>query len=159
MTIAPKASTPHDGFSQPYDPVVASGVPVVVASHPVASPSVPVVGATASSVPVVPVVTATTNGVTITPGGAPFDLRNGGDLRRDRDPTRCICPNCNQQVVSKIDYEPGLLTWGLCGFICCIGCWIGCQFIPFCVDETKDIRHSCPRCGFALGTRHAIGGN
>ena len=62
------------------------------------------------------------------------------------------CPTCNESVMTTISYEPGGMTWLLCFIIALFCGWIFCLcLIPFCLDGTKDVVHSCPRCNRALG--------
>jgi len=42
--------------------------------------------------------------------------------------------------------------WMMWWCVLCFRCWL-CSCIPFCVDDCKDIVHTCPSCGFVLG-RH-----
>ncbi|OQV19790.1 putative Lipopolysaccharide-induced tumor necrosis factor-alpha factor-like protein [Hypsibius exemplaris] len=67
------------------------------------------------------------------------------------NPTMVNCPNCSQQVVSVTEFENGTLTWLWVGGLCLIGCWAGCCLIPLCVDETKDVLHTCPNCRNFIG--------
>ncbi|KAM9393640.1 lipopolysaccharide-induced tumor necrosis factor-alpha factor homolog isoform 2-T2 [Pholidichthys leucotaenia] len=60
-------------------------------------------------------------------------------------PAPVKCPYCNQEVVTAIDYAPGLLAWFVCGGLALIGCCL-CSWIPFCVDSFKDVEHYCPSC-------------
>ena len=121
--VDPEAGVPMV-VSQPAAPVITKGVPVPT--------PVPVVSATAApgsgGAQPVPVVGATAQ------GGVNLDLVN---LDRRSSPTRCKCPNCRQEVVSRVDYEPGGLTWLISGILCLFGCWLGCCLIPFCVDDCK----------------------
>ncbi|TFK24332.1 hypothetical protein FA15DRAFT_592584 [Coprinopsis marcescibilis] len=59
------------------------------------------------------------------------------------------CPNCKQNIVTKIEHISGSTThlWALvaCAFIC-----LPC--IPYLVNESKDVRHSCTSCGTTLAT-------
>ncbi|KAI5933199.1 LITAF domain-containing protein [Manis javanica] len=41
---------------------------------------------------------------------------------------------------------PGDLTWLLCTGLLVFGCFLGCCFIPFCVDSLMDVKHTCPVC-------------
>ena len=53
------------------------------------------------------------------------------------------CPTHGTPSHTNMVAEPGLGTWLLCLGLCCIGCDLGCCFIPFCVDDAKDIDHHC----------------
>ncbi|CAI9547751.1 unnamed protein product [Staurois parvus] len=65
-------------------------------------------------------------------------------------PTSCMCPVCRQNVVSRVEYNTGLLTWLIFGILLLFGCWLGCCLIPFCVDSCKDVDHFCPNCNHHL---------
>ena len=41
--------------------------------------------------------------------------------------------------------------------LCCVGCDLGCCFIPFCINDLKDANHDCPNCGSRIGTKKLIG--
>ncbi|RNA17581.1 lipopolysaccharide-induced tumor necrosis factor-alpha factor [Brachionus plicatilis] len=65
-------------------------------------------------------------------------------------------PYCLAEIITKIDYKSGLTNWLACGGICISGLcllfpWFGCQFIPFCINDLKDVVHSCPNCKKELG--------
>ncbi|OQV19789.1 putative Lipopolysaccharide-induced tumor necrosis factor-alpha factor-like protein [Hypsibius exemplaris] len=67
------------------------------------------------------------------------------------NPSLINCPTCSQKVMSVTQYENGLLTWLGVGGLCLIGCWAGCCLIPLCINDTKDVVHTCPNCGTLLG--------
>ncbi|XP_044289131.1 lipopolysaccharide-induced tumor necrosis factor-alpha factor isoform X2 [Varanus komodoensis] len=67
-------------------------------------------------------------------------------------PVQMCCPSCNQMVVTQLVHHAGALTWLSCGGLCLLGCWIGCCFIPFCIDALQDVDHHCPNCRALLGT-------
>ena len=56
---------------------------------------------------------------------------------------RMTCPTHGTPSHTNPVAEPGLGTWLLCLGLCFIGCDLGCCFIPFCVDDAKDIQHPC----------------
>ncbi|KAK2147508.1 hypothetical protein LSH36_549g01080 [Paralvinella palmiformis] len=61
-------------------------------------------------------------------------------------PVQTNCPSCHAEIITSIEFETGTLTWLLCVIICLVGCDLGCCFIPFCVDQCKDVVHRCPNC-------------
>ncbi|KAM4024800.1 LITAF domain-containing protein-like isoform 1-T2 [Anomaloglossus baeobatrachus] len=65
-------------------------------------------------------------------------------------PVSCTCPVCRQNVVTRIEYNTGLLVWLIFGILCLLGCWLGCCLIPFCLDSCKDVDHYCPNCNHHL---------
>ncbi|CAL8087605.1 unnamed protein product [Calicophoron daubneyi] len=62
-----------------------------------------------------------------------------------------VCPTCGKHVRTKIDYEPGPMTYALCCCICLFCGCLGCCLIPFCVHSVQDVVHSCPECETKLG--------
>ncbi|XP_075687443.1 lipopolysaccharide-induced tumor necrosis factor-alpha factor homolog [Rhinoderma darwinii] len=61
-------------------------------------------------------------------------------------PSPTMCPSCHDNVVTRVTFHSGLLTWLLCMAIMCLGFVVGCCLIPFCMNATKDVDHFCPRC-------------
>lgn len=57
------------------------------------------------------------------------------------------CPGCGAVVMTQTTKRPGLMTWISAGALVCVGCWMGCCCIPFCIDDLKDTLHTCPECG------------
>ncbi|XP_035670147.1 lipopolysaccharide-induced tumor necrosis factor-alpha factor homolog [Branchiostoma floridae] len=67
------------------------------------------------------------------------------------------CPTCQQNIQTTVEYEIGLFTWLMVGGVCLFGCaiplvWLGCCFIPLCIKDLKDAKHTCPNCNTHLGT-------
>ena len=60
-------------------------------------------------------------------------------------PSAMRCPFCNATITTSLAYVEGTLTWLVAGVLCLAGCW-PCCLIPFCVDDCKDVQHSCPNC-------------
>ncbi|XP_066304686.1 lipopolysaccharide-induced tumor necrosis factor-alpha factor homolog [Branchiostoma lanceolatum] len=76
---------------------------------------------------------------------------------RSGHPVRMTCPTCQQDIQTTVEYEIGLLTWLMVGGVCLFGCalplvWLGCCFIPMCIKDLKDAKHTCPNCNTHLGT-------
>jgi len=65
---------------------------------------------------------------------------------------RQACQRCGNLVLPKPDFVPGQMTFLSCCCVACMGGFCGCCCIPFCVDDLKDIRLSCPDCGEVLDT-------
>lgn len=66
-------------------------------------------------------------------------------------PSAMQCPFCNAVITTSLAYVDGTLTWLVAGVLCLAGCW-PCCLIPFCVDDCKDVQHSCPNCHRVVGT-------
>lgn len=66
-------------------------------------------------------------------------------------PVSMMCPYCSATIVTSVTYNPGTLTWLVCGGLILVGCWAGCCLIPFCIDGMQDAVHSCPNCRRQLG--------
>ncbi|CAH8602190.1 unnamed protein product [Dicrocoelium dendriticum] len=62
-------------------------------------------------------------------------------------PSDAMCPVCQQQCMTKVEFHNGALTWSLCVVISMLCGFLGCCLIPFCCDSCKDATHTCPRCG------------
>ena len=69
------------------------------------------------------------------------------------DPIWAYCPNCDEEILTTIEksfsrYQYLIasgLFFSLVGFICC--CWM----IPYCMDDWKDVLHTCPNCNYEIG--------
>lgn len=77
-------------------------------------------------------------------------------LRFQQNPMRIKCPNCGQETTTRTTKSPGVVTWGSCVGLACIGCWCGCCLIPFFVDDLKDTSHFCPQCNAFVGRHNFI---
>uniref|UniRef100_A0A671G1G0 LITAF domain-containing protein n=1 Tax=Rhinolophus ferrumequinum TaxID=59479 RepID=A0A671G1G0_RHIFE len=64
-------------------------------------------------------------------------------IRASAIPIQFLCPYCGNYVVTVTTRVPGVLSWLLC-----MGCrcFLGCCFLPFCVDSLMDVKHTCPVC-------------
>uniref|UniRef100_A0AAY4B623 LITAF domain-containing protein n=2 Tax=Denticeps clupeoides TaxID=299321 RepID=A0AAY4B623_9TELE len=62
-----------------------------------------------------------------------------------------MCPNCQQMVVTRVEFTAGLLSYLSCGGLFFCGFVLGCCLIPFCVDRLRDAKHFCPNCKSLLG--------
>ncbi|KAJ7984721.1 hypothetical protein DPEC_G00357690 [Dallia pectoralis] len=56
------------------------------------------------------------------------------------------CPFCEQVVTTKTYRKIGSAPWILCFLSGILGCVAGCCLIPFCLNNLKDVYHSCPEC-------------
>ncbi|BFZ03700.1 hypothetical protein BsWGS_06739 [Bradybaena similaris] len=57
-----------------------------------------------------------------------------------------VCQFCGAEVVTNTTYRSGLFTWLLAAGLFLCGCTFGCCLIPFCINDTKDVIHTCPNC-------------
>ncbi|XP_053210320.1 lipopolysaccharide-induced tumor necrosis factor-alpha factor homolog [Panonychus citri] len=71
-------------------------------------------------------------------------------------PQNMLCPSCNQTVITTTNHKAGILTWLASAGCCLIGCFLGCCLIPCCTDFTRDVEHSCSKCGRKLGLHRRI---
>ncbi|XP_062610131.1 lipopolysaccharide-induced tumor necrosis factor-alpha factor homolog [Saccostrea cucullata] len=71
-------------------------------------------------------------------------------------PVHTECPQCGSSILTSLEYEAGTLTWIMCFFLMFIGLFLGCCFIPFCLDGCKDIAHICPNCKKEVGRYYRI---
>uniref|UniRef100_A0A914GZD7 LITAF domain-containing protein n=1 Tax=Globodera rostochiensis TaxID=31243 RepID=A0A914GZD7_GLORO len=78
-------------------------------------------------------------------------VAEGGQTQLGPRPQNTFCSNCRQQVLTKVKYSAGLLTWLLFGGCLLFGCWLGCCLIPFCMDDCQDCEHYCTNCKAFMG--------
>jgi lipopolysaccharide-induced tumor necrosis factor-alpha factor len=52
-------------------------------------------------------------------------------------PMSIMCPNCRQQMLSRVEKKSGTITWLICLGIAFLGGILGCCLIPFYVDAAK----------------------
>ncbi|KAL5017943.1 hypothetical protein ScPMuIL_003665 [Solemya velum] len=65
-------------------------------------------------------------------------------------PMRTRCAACGADVVTATYYETGSMTWLIAIILCFVGGLL-CCFIPFCIDDCKDVVHQCPNCQNQIG--------
>ena len=80
------------------------------------------------------------------------------------DPIWTICPNCNTEILTTTEKSNStlqmLVAGGFCLFagvssilsIFCVGFPL-CFCIPFCMDDWKDVLHTCPNCNYVIFRR------
>ena len=70
-------------------------------------------------------------------------------------PVPLHCPNCQKDVVTELVYESGAMVWIAVGIIFLLGLFVLFPlfliWIPFLVDDFKDITHTCPNCCYVFG--------
>ncbi|CAF2666661.1 unnamed protein product [Rotaria sp. Silwood2] len=71
-------------------------------------------------------------------------------------PQSMQCPSCQQQIVTRVNYEPGGATWLIAFLVCIFGGFLGCCFIPFCIPACQDAVHICPLCNVHIGRRNVF---
>ncbi|TRZ04276.1 hypothetical protein DNTS_003228 [Danionella cerebrum] len=71
-------------------------------------------------------------------------------------PVQVFCHACTQNVITRIEYSSGTLTWLSCAGLAIFGCIYGCCLIPFCLESLKDVVHRCPNCSTALGVHRRL---
>ena len=70
-------------------------------------------------------------------------------------PVGLRCPNCQKDVMTELVYESGTMVWIAVGIIFLLGLFVLFPlfliWIPFLVDDFKDITHTCPNCCYVFG--------
>ncbi|CAF1061537.1 unnamed protein product [Brachionus calyciflorus] len=69
-----------------------------------------------------------------------------------REPMAMTCPHCKVSMTTKVELKPGDYAWMVCITLTFTGFFLGCQFIPFCLDCAKDANHYCPTCQKLVGS-------
>ncbi|XP_077980665.1 lipopolysaccharide-induced tumor necrosis factor-alpha factor homolog [Glandiceps talaboti] len=98
--------------------------------------------------PVQPAGTTQTTTVVVTQpdSGETITVRAYGEM-----PVVVTCPSCQQNVLSRVSYEPGIMAWCCCVLLCFVGCLL-CMWIPLCMNSCADAIHKCPNCHNHLRT-------
>ena len=72
-----------------------------------------------------------------------------------KTPVPLRCPNCQKDVVTELVYESGTMVWIAVGIIFLLSLFFIIPliffWIPFLVDDFKDINHTCPNCCYIFG--------
>ena len=63
---------------------------------------------------------------------------------------KLYCKACQQERMTRVDFESGDGAVIAAGILCIVGCW-PCCILPFCLNECKDCVHYCSVCGIYLG--------
>uniref|UniRef100_A0A2S2PU76 Lipopolysaccharide-induced tumor necrosis factor-alpha factor n=1 Tax=Schizaphis graminum TaxID=13262 RepID=A0A2S2PU76_SCHGA len=65
-------------------------------------------------------------------------------------PAQLICPTCKTLVMTRIEKESSSSAYFCCMLLSIVGCFI-CSCLPFCMDNFKNCKHSCPNCNSFIG--------
>jgi hypothetical protein len=52
-------------------------------------------------------------------------------------PSLCVCPYCQQSIVSRVEKSAGPIVWLAAAGLCLFGFVCGCCLIPFCIHSIK----------------------
>ncbi|XP_015372845.1 PREDICTED: lipopolysaccharide-induced tumor necrosis factor-alpha factor homolog isoform X3 [Diuraphis noxia] len=63
---------------------------------------------------------------------------------------RLTCPTCKLVVTTNIEEESSTTAYVCCMLLFIIGCFV-CSCLPFCMDNFKNTKHSCPNCNAFIG--------
>ena len=65
------------------------------------------------------------------------------------DPMWTTCPNCDEEILTTTEASVSIFQMLVSGCLCvfCYCCW----WFPFCMDDWKDVLHTCPNCNYAIG--------
>ena len=66
------------------------------------------------------------------------------------DPMNITCPHCRNTVRTAIKSEPRSNSWIIGGVLCLLALW-PCACIPCCIDNLRNVEHTCPNCNQFLG--------
>ncbi|KAL5018827.1 hypothetical protein ScPMuIL_004549 [Solemya velum] len=66
-------------------------------------------------------------------------------------PVHTVCPTCRSSIVTSTEYEVGTFAWIAAAIIFFLGFWLFCCLIPFCLNDCKDVVHTCPSCHAHIG--------
>jgi lipopolysaccharide-induced tumor necrosis factor-alpha factor len=89
--------------------------------------------------------------------GAPVQSKMLAEGYYTKLPRRGICPYCQSEVLTQINYEAGFGSHLLCCGLALGGCFCGCCLAPYFVDALKDVVHTCPNCHNKVGVKTLFG--
>ena len=81
------------------------------------------------------------------------DLQDLKDLKEAESGCPILCPMCDHRGTTVVQEKRSQLQWAACTGCVCIGCWLGCCLVPFCVSPFKDYVHYCSSCNHPLGKK------
>ena len=70
-------------------------------------------------------------------------------------PVQIHCPHCQQNVITTVNHETGMLTWLAVGILFLLGFWL-CCWIPLLLNALKDVVHTCPNCRYVCGVHKRL---
>ena len=81
------------------------------------------------------------------------DYSKGKDLDLKGKKKRITCPNCKEEIKTKIKHKAGDYSYKfMCHWCCfytfCICC--PCSWMPYAFNNWKDVYHKCPKCGYKI---------
>lgn len=65
------------------------------------------------------------------------------------------CPTCKAVVLTRVDEEASSGAYLCCMLMFIVGCAL-CSCVPFCMDNFKNYKHSCPRCNAFIGSYRPV---
>ena len=66
------------------------------------------------------------------------------------DPIWTNCPNCNNEILTTTQKSISTFQCLFAGGLCLFSCGM-CFWIPLCMNDWKDVLHTCPNCNYAIG--------
>ncbi|XP_049306926.1 lipopolysaccharide-induced tumor necrosis factor-alpha factor homolog [Bactrocera dorsalis] len=66
------------------------------------------------------------------------------------EPATIICPTCNKQVITSVDYTSSTKTHLIALLLCVIGFW-PCACCLYCTKCARNAAHRCPSCNSFIG--------
>ncbi|XP_043948468.1 lipopolysaccharide-induced tumor necrosis factor-alpha factor homolog [Drosophila biarmipes] len=62
-----------------------------------------------------------------------------------------VCPNCNQQVTTRVTYQSTTRTHMIALILCCLSC-LPCAVCLYCTPCARNCDHHCPACKVLIAT-------